>query len=71
MFAATQTTDILLPFKKLLQHGHILVELLKGQAGTVAQAGQRGGAIPLSLIFFATFLHQGKKVEYNLVKDAC
>ena len=39
--------------------------------GTVAQAGQRGGAIPLSLIFFATFLHQGKKVEYNLLKDAC
>lgn len=30
---------------------------------TVAQAGQRSGAIPLSLIFFATFLHQGKKVE--------
>jgi hypothetical protein len=46
----------------LLKNGIAFLLMKMQHTGHVAWAGQKGGAILLSLIFFATFLHQGKKV---------
>jgi hypothetical protein len=33
--------------------------------------GKTAGGIVFALIFFATFLYQDKKVEYNFLKNTC